>query len=556
MKNKFAFLLCALLLSSCGNKNSSLSFTENFNDIGFQFFNNRDDRVEIVFFDSDNIVDSEDGYSFKRSYLMNGSKSINSCESYLIKYGNTEILVDAGYQTQKPSVQEQYPYKFVNENISASCNDNLLRKITSYCTDGILDYLIVTHADMDHIGSLVVENGVIDAFLNKKTITNVNGAAVTLKEITHFIDFDSGVVALHSYLELSKEKRLVDSDIYPTYIAKKEALIEFGTNYLPAAAFFSDKIFTNNGISMSLENKNIGRPSDYLRKDDSQLVSEILSTDSAKDYVDKVKKNAEYANCVLKTGGELVDNNGKFYFSIPINNAKLNILYNWFYDFGERHGFNSQDRNNISVCFSFTLDDFKFLSFGDLGGRGENGILNYYSDCNLLENVTCFKSSHHGSTQNGENSLKLFKIIRPKIISIIGCAQSTIDAQGMNPAAAFVKQQFLDNVCTAFDDNNDFEPYIFYTNISCYRFDEVKGITVFESLPFYGDIKISYKNNNVDLSHSFIGKIKAYMSQELNTNYKKNYNEEYFFRTRENNKFISFQKCDWFNRIGLIYGGV
>ncbi len=55
-------------------------------------------------------------------------------DSLFIKKGNVEILIDAGYE---------YDGQFVNQ------------VITEHCTDGILDVLMVSHSDGDHIDGLI-----------------------------------------------------------------------------------------------------------------------------------------------------------------------------------------------------------------------------------------------------------------------------------------------------------------------------------------------------------------------------------------------------------------
>ena len=53
----------------------------------------------------------------------------------LIKVGNTEVLIDAGPTQSNVSAIKDY--------------------LSQYCTDGILEYVIATHADTDHIAGLV-----------------------------------------------------------------------------------------------------------------------------------------------------------------------------------------------------------------------------------------------------------------------------------------------------------------------------------------------------------------------------------------------------------------
>lgn len=57
----------------------------------------------------------------------------------LIKVGDTEALIDAG--SRKSSAKTLVPY------------------IAQYCTDGILEYVIATHAHQDHIAAFVGESG-------------------------------------------------------------------------------------------------------------------------------------------------------------------------------------------------------------------------------------------------------------------------------------------------------------------------------------------------------------------------------------------------------------
>ena len=62
-----------------------------------------------------------------------GNKYTGDCT--LIKVGNTEVLIDAG--SRKSSAETLVPY------------------IQEYCTDGVLEYVIATHAHQDHIAAFV-----------------------------------------------------------------------------------------------------------------------------------------------------------------------------------------------------------------------------------------------------------------------------------------------------------------------------------------------------------------------------------------------------------------
>ncbi len=91
-------------------------------------------------------------------------------DSTLIKIGDTEVLIDAG--SRQSSAETLVPY------------------IQQYCTDGILEYVIATHADQDHIAAFVgtkTAPGIFDSF-----------------EVQTVIDFpktNKDTVILNSYYE-------------------------------------------------------------------------------------------------------------------------------------------------------------------------------------------------------------------------------------------------------------------------------------------------------------------------------------------------------------------
>ena len=69
-------------------------------------------------------------------FLELGNKYTGDCT--LIKIGDTEVLIDAG--SRKGSAETLVP------------------AVSEYCTDGVLEYVIATHADQDHIAAFVGTN--------------------------------------------------------------------------------------------------------------------------------------------------------------------------------------------------------------------------------------------------------------------------------------------------------------------------------------------------------------------------------------------------------------
>ncbi len=79
-------------------------------------------------------------------FLELGNKYTGDCT--LIKVGNTEVLIDAG--SRQGSAATIVPY------------------VQRYCTDGILEYVIATHAHQDHIAGFVgtkAAKGVFESFV-------------------------------------------------------------------------------------------------------------------------------------------------------------------------------------------------------------------------------------------------------------------------------------------------------------------------------------------------------------------------------------------------------
>lgn len=64
-------------------------------------------------------------------FLELGNKYTGDC--IFIQYGDTEVLIDGGSRESSADVIEAY--------------------VDDYCTDGVLEYVIVTHADQDHIAA-------------------------------------------------------------------------------------------------------------------------------------------------------------------------------------------------------------------------------------------------------------------------------------------------------------------------------------------------------------------------------------------------------------------
>ena len=122
------------------NSDTNISIEESFEESDEE---NYDDSAEDSSEDSQSADDSssENGdvefTDFSVHFLELGNKYTGDCT--LIDVGDTEILIDAGSRKNSATTISSY--------------------IKNYCTDGVLEYVIATHADQDHIAGFVGNSG-------------------------------------------------------------------------------------------------------------------------------------------------------------------------------------------------------------------------------------------------------------------------------------------------------------------------------------------------------------------------------------------------------------
>ncbi|MBQ4269376.1 MAG: MBL fold metallo-hydrolase, partial [Clostridia bacterium] len=165
-------------------------------------------------------------------FLELGNKYTGDCT--LIKTGDTEVLIDAG--SRKGSAATIVPY------------------IQTYCTDGVLEYVIATHAHQDHIAGFVgttKADGIFESFVCET-----------------IIDFP-----------------LTDatSEIYDDYVEHRDAEVQAGAKHYTALECWNE----TNGAKRS-----------YTLAEDITL--NILYQ---KFYEEKTSDENDYSVCVLLTQG-------------------------------------------------------------------------------------------------------------------------------------------------------------------------------------------------------------------------------------------------------------
>ncbi len=125
MKKKFLRALLAILLSFCILPACTFLSTTDGEDSSFS----EENSSSIDSTSAEEIV--ADGLQIH--FLELGNQYTGDCT--LIKAGNTEVLIDAGSRKGSASTITSY--------------------INRYCTDGVLEYVIATHAHQDHIAGFI-----------------------------------------------------------------------------------------------------------------------------------------------------------------------------------------------------------------------------------------------------------------------------------------------------------------------------------------------------------------------------------------------------------------
>ncbi|MBQ7831062.1 MAG: MBL fold metallo-hydrolase, partial [Clostridia bacterium] len=123
--------------SSSKNESSNLNFSSNSNSSIHSSFENssfasNEDSADGSFEASSSVEDIETN-EFSIHFLELGNKYTG--DSTLIKVGDVEVLIDAGSRQSSAATITEY--------------------VNQYCEDGVLEYVIATHAHQDHIAGFV-----------------------------------------------------------------------------------------------------------------------------------------------------------------------------------------------------------------------------------------------------------------------------------------------------------------------------------------------------------------------------------------------------------------
>lgn len=305
----------------------------------------------------------------------------------IISHNNIDIMVDCGgnYASGK----------------------NIINKLNGICSDHVLDYLIISHGDSDHLCNFAKRN---DDPNTLESWVSEDGY-----EITTLIDFE--VKDDKTINNFPYKNNLYSSNDYHDYTSAKQRLISNGKikNYFSA----SECLYKARGLN----------PDDLIKRNSK--------TDNEKQFFSSLPKLD-------------LDSSKGFKLEI-LNNPYCYQPLPW--DDLTNHTPNSIDRNILSVCVLIHFDGQKFLFTGDLpefnsangytrkGAFGETTLVKNNLEA-LSDGVLFFKAAHHGSKTS--NSDVLLSVIRPQYISISCNGFGSYDFPSQNSLTLF--GQYTSNV--------------------------------------------------------------------------------------------------------------
>lgn len=234
----FAFANFAACQVTLGNPSSSESSSDGSIESSFESSSDSNEGSDSdVGSGGDILLDDDVSIHF----LELGNKYTGDC--VLIDIGETEILIDAG--SRKNSV------------------DTLVNYIDEYCEDGVLEYVIATHADQDHISGFV-------------------GSSSTKSGI--FYQYDIGTLVQFPLTSKSTTTDKGNKTLYGEYVDAVEYLKTEGTSVYTALECWKGE----NGASRSYS---LGQ-------------GVTMSFLYQRFYEEKTSDENDYSVCMLLTQGE------------------------------------------------------------------------------------------------------------------------------------------------------------------------------------------------------------------------------------------------------------
>ncbi|MDE5547958.1 MAG: MBL fold metallo-hydrolase, partial [Clostridia bacterium] len=200
----------------------------------------------------------------------------NAGDCVLIKCGNTEVLIDAGAKKAFAPTQRMLDY------------------VASYCTDGVLEYVIATHAHEDHIAGLVGQKkgSTRTGFLYQYKIGTIIQFARNNTTSGVYNDYVDAVKACKANVYTALDCTKGENGAQATYYLDEAQTISMNILY---QEYYEKKSSSENNYSVCmLLTQQLGE------KQNNYLFTGDLESAGEKSLV---KENPNLPHCVLYKGG-------------------------------------------------------------------------------------------------------------------------------------------------------------------------------------------------------------------------------------------------------------
>lgn len=295
-------------------------------------------------------------------FLELGNKYTGDC-TYIKVGENIDILIDCGSKSNSVPTVSNY--------------------LNKYVTDGVLEYVIVTHAHQDHYAGFATSAKVDSIFDLFECETIITFSTTNQKMPTKYLDREIGTKQYVSDLGI---------------VSYAETTTSTSTLY----ANFNRELTAELNTTLTKGTKAGQKPVHYTATD-------VLNT-----YTDgKIELDA-------------------------VNDINLQVLDNYYYT-------NDGHENDYSVCTLLNQGSKYFIFTGDLEIEGEEKLIEQARNPILHTQdfrVELYKAGHHGSKTS--SSMDFLNIIKPKVVCVCCCAGSSEYTD--NVANQFPTKEFINNV--------------------------------------------------------------------------------------------------------------
>ena len=331
------------------------------------------------------VQQAEDG-AVSVHFLELGNKYTGDC-TYIKVGENIDILIDCGSKSNSVATVSSY--------------------LNQYVTDGVLEYVIITHAHQDHYAGFATTAKVDSIFDLYECETIITFATTNQKMPEQYWD------------------KSIDTGNDEQYVSKL-GITSYGEITSSTSTLYAN---FNRELTAELETK-LTKGSKAGNYPTHLTATEVLDT-----YVD-----------------------GKIVLD-QTNDINLQVLNNCYYT-------TSGHENNYSVCTLLNQGEKYFIFTGDLEKDGEKYLVKQTSNPVLHQtdfSVEVYKAGHHGSKTS--SSTELLDVIKPKIVCVCCCAGSneyTNTDENQFPTEIFIEnvsryttQVYVTTLCINYD-NDEF----------------------------------------------------------------------------------------------------